>query len=87
MTDDPTQKSTPASTTETPISPSTATPVPDSAIGDPVRRGYGDKTDDESQRTDHSKGNHWRFEDESEEDGGEGHKGPSPDSATREKKA
>jgi hypothetical protein len=79
MTDDPVLSANPDHAQATSTKPSTATPSASSPIGDPARRGLGDKTDDESQRTDRSKGSHSRFEDESEDDGGEGHKGPRAD--------
>jgi hypothetical protein len=82
MTDDSIIRANPDHTQATTSKPSTTTPSASSPIGDPVRRGLGDKTDDESQRTDRSKGNHSRFEDESEDDGGEGHKVPRADAGS-----
>jgi hypothetical protein len=65
MTDDSTTKPAPSTSTDT-RSPSTdgrgtGTPPP-STLGDPVRRPFGDMTDDKNAETD---------------DAGEGHKGPA----------
>lgn len=58
-------------------------------IGDPARRGFGDKTDDESKRTDPSRANYKSTQgdvpgsgDQDDDDAGEGHKGPRVDSTT-----
>lgn len=67
----------------------TTNPFPSPTIVDPVRRDFGDKPDDASKRIDPSKPNDKgakndppRSGEESDEDAGEGHKGPRVD-ATR----
>jgi len=73
MTDESKPKAQPGNT-QSSGTPSKSTPVSGSRIGDPARRGYGDKTDEEPERPADSKG--WRFDEETDADAGEGHKGP-----------
>ena len=73
MTDESNPKAQP-NKPETSGIPSRSTPGPGTRIGDPARRGYGDRTDEEPQRPADSKGT--RFDEETDGDAGEGHKGP-----------
>jgi hypothetical protein len=75
------------------ISPSSGrqstSPSPGPIIGDPARRASGDKTDDESKRTDPSgdkdmstNGDAPRADEQDDDDAGEGHKGPRVDATS-----
>jgi hypothetical protein len=73
MSDESNSKAQPSNTQSSGM-PSKSTPASSSRIGDPARRGYGDRTDEEPERPVDSKG--WRFDEETDADAGEGHKGP-----------
>ena len=73
MTDEAKTKAQTSQTDRSSV-PSKSTPATNLRMGDPPRRGLGDQTDDESQRTDRSKAK--SFDEETDADDGEGHKGP-----------
>jgi len=73
MTDESNPKAQPINPATSGV-PSKSTPASGARIGDPARRSFGDRTDSEPQRPGDSKGS--RFDEETNSDAGEGHKGP-----------
>jgi hypothetical protein len=76
MADDPTTKPKPGASQE---SSTTGDPSWSLRIGDPARRGFGDKVDESARRGDPSKAESGPDEQDEEDDAGEGHKGPRVD--------